>query len=341
VSRLGGSRSIDRDARAVLLPAFDATDLPNDIGDHLSGGGVAVLLGESREEYLRRSMSAERRRTETIAWMQGLTGDIRKRAEGPVLIAVDQEPAGIGRLSHLIGAPDRGVVLGLGPEEMEGLARDLAVALCELGVNLVLAPIVDVVTGTNPWLEGRTLGTDPQMVAALAAGFVRGMQSGRVAATAKHFPGHRAVTADPAVDLAEVCATPESLEEDLGVFRTIIDADVAAIMVGPAPVPLVDASRPASLSPTVIDLLRTGLAFSGVVISDDLDSRATLRGITVPEAAVASLQAGVDLLLLANGPQVDAAFTALVAAVERGEIQRQRLSSAAARVRQLAGSLVQ
>ena len=129
------------------------------------------------------------------------------------------------------------------------------------------------------------------------------------------------------------------MKDNLGPFRAAIDAGVRAVMVGPALVPTIDPQQPASTSAPVVSLLRNELGFMGVVISDDLDEPSIARGRSVPDTAVASLAAGVDLLLLAGGSQVEQTASRITEAVRAGDLSGDRLESAAARVRSLAQSL--
>jgi beta-N-acetylhexosaminidase len=87
-----------------------------------------------------------------------------------------------------------------------------------------------------------------------------------------------------------------------------------------------------------VDLLRNECGFQGLIVSDDLDSTSVMRDRPIEEAAIKSLVAGVDLLLLAGGPQVEAVAQALVSAVESGCIPRKRLEEAADKVRAAARS---
>jgi len=327
-----------RDAHAVFLPAIDEKSIPAHIADHLAAGGTSVLIGESREEYVAREMSVERRLTETAEWFSGMTSEIRSRAGGQALVAIDQELGGIQRLHHLatpLPSPTEAVAADL--RSIEVAAARLAEECSDLGVNVVLSPIVDVVRGSNPWLEGRTVSTEVKAVSRMATEFVRGLQfSGRVAATAKHFPGHPLVALDPAVhETSTVEATRDELEPSLEVFRAVIDAGVKVIMTGPTLVPAFDTERAASRSGTIVHFLRTDLGFEGVILSDDLDAPGTLRGSSLEEAAIEALSAGVDWLLVAGTPKLPELVAAVADAVTRGHISSARLRAAARAVRTL------
>ena len=331
-----------RDAHAVFLPAIDDVSIPGHISDHLAAGGTSVLFGESREEYVAREMSAERRLVETGEWFSEMTTKIRDRAGGKALVAVDQELGGIQRLHDLATAlPSSAEAVSADQWSIKTAATRLAEECSALGVNVVLSPIVDVVTGANPWLEARTVSSDVNTVSRIATAFVHGLQSsGRVAATAKHFPGHPLVALDPALhEASTVEATRSELEPSLDVFRAVIDAGVRVIMTGPTVVPAFDPDRAASRSATTVDFLRTDLGFGGVILSDDLDAPGILRGSSRDQAAVEALTAGIDWLLVAGTPNLPNLVAAVVGAVTMEHLSSARLHAAAQAVRTLTGDI--
>ncbi len=332
---------IARDAHAVLFPAFADIGLDEHIEAHLRGGGVAVLLGETREEYVARGMSSERKATEFATSLKSFTDLARKTAGTDVVVAVDQELGGIERLAALIPKlPSLEQALVMPDSELEAACHRTAAAAKALGVNLFLAPIVDVVTAMpHPWLAGRTLGSDAAIVGRIATAYVRGVQAGGVAAMAKHFPGFPALTADPAISPARLAGDKTVLEPSLSVFRAVARDDVAAIMLGPAIVDAIDPSRAASISPAVVAFLRSEVGYDGLIVTDDLDARATLLDHTLEQVAVMALQAGGELLLLASGPHLPHVVSAIVSAVETGVLAEDTLAKAARKVRSLAAEL--
>jgi beta-N-acetylhexosaminidase len=329
-----------RDAHAVLLPAFDSATFDAGSAAFFENGGVASLLGSTRSEYVARRMSAERAEREAAETFQAYAAKAAAIA-GNALIAVDYEIGGVHRL-HRLGPqlPHPSVALEMSESELEDFGRKAGRAARDIGVNLFLAPVVDVVTGPNPWLLNRTLQADPKRIGRIASAFVRGVQAQRVAATAKHFPGHHAVIADPfhSADVT-VGGSPKAVEAGLVPFRDVIASGVKAIMTGPIPIDVIDPNEPASTSRVIVHMLRAELSFRGLIVSDDIDLPGTLRGRTVPEVAVKALKAGVELLLLASGPQVKDVIARIVEAVETGELPEPVLKAAASRVRSLAAEL--
>lgn len=330
-------RTLFEDAHAVLLPATDRLDLGETGRRFLDSGGVGWLLGENREECVARRMSPARRVRETAEDFLGLSLEVRRRT-GHGLIAVDQEPSGICRLKGLV--PDW-------PEDLtdiEALQRQaarVARAARGLGINVLLAPILDVVMGQNPWLEGRTMGRDMETVARIGCGVIRGFQSEGVAATAKHFPGSGHIPLDPAIDAWAIETSDlASILAGLDPFRAAIAAAVEIVMVGPAVVTALDPMRPGLRSPAVVQCLTGELGFSGIVLADDLDSLATLGGDSLATASVDALAAGCDMLLLADkGQQLREIPRAIVDAVNDGRLSRDALAWSAGKIRNLAGHL--
>ena len=326
-----------RDARTVLLPAFSGTALSDDVRRFLGSGGLSILVGESREEYVGRAMSRERVESESAETFISLTSEARQLA-GSLLVAIDQELGGICRLHKLAPKfPPAAALLTTSPDEIERIAYSVALRATEMGVNVFLAPILDVVLGSNPWLAGRTWSTDIDRIGTLSAAYIRGVQRGGVAATGKHFPGFSHVTGDPAVDASVVTVTNSSeLKKGMEPFRQAIAASVEMIMVGPAAVLALDPNKAALRSKSVVRLLKQDLGFEGIVMADDLDAKATLSGDPIEVAAIDALNAGCDFLMLADtGHQIEEVAKAIEMAASNGIVSRDLLARSAQRLRTL------
>jgi beta-N-acetylhexosaminidase len=268
---------------------------------------------------------------------------LRSAAIEPV-IAIDEEGGDVTRISHQTGSDYPGNA-ALGAIDDVDLTRSVYAALgadlAALGINLDLAPAVDVNTAAdNPVIGTRSFGADPALVARHAAAAVAGLQSAGVAACAKHFPGHGSTTLDSHLVLAPVDAPLSVLRKrDLPPFAAAIAAGVRAIMPSHLRVPELTGDLPASLSwRAQTGLLRGELGFTGVIVSDGLEMRAVSEPYGIPEAAVLAVMAGTDLLCLGRD-QDQLSFlavkTALVEAVRSGRLPGERLEEAAARVAEL------
>jgi beta-N-acetylhexosaminidase len=326
------------DAYAVLFPAIADLRLTDDLKAYFLGGGRSLLLGETREEYVARQMSEERMDLETGDHFSSLARDVWNLA-GPSLIAVDQELAGIQRLHHLTPSlPCLDDLLTMTDFEIEHQSEVVARAAAALGVNMFLSPIADIVTGNNVWLKGRTLGTDPRQISRICSAFIRGVERAGVITTPKHFPGHHNVTSDPAIAMGVVTGGEQDMQPGYVIFKEVMAATPSACMIGPALVPAVDSIEPSSTSAKTVGLLRDTFRFKGMIVSDDLDGKAVLAGRTIEQAAIASMQAGVDLLLVAAGPQIHSIAASLSSVALSDAHFMSRLNGAATAVRKLASS---
>jgi beta-N-acetylhexosaminidase len=320
---------LGRLADAVLIPPFPNGREPDWIRAALADGLAGVTLYGLNIEDNRQ--------------LTALTARLRAVATEPV-IAIDEEGGDVTRISHQAGSDYPGNA-ALGAVDDVELTRSVYAALgadlAALGINLDLAPTVDVNTAAgNPVIGTRSFGSDPDLVARHAAAAVTGIQSAGVAACAKHFPGHGSTIEDSHLVLATVDAPLSVLRaRDLPPFEAAIAAGVRAIMPSHLRVPELTGDLPASLSRRAqTDLLRGELGFTGVIVSDGLEMRAVSEQYGIPEAAVQAVIAGTDLLCL--GRDQDrlgflAVKAALLAAVRSGRLPGERLEEAAARVAEL------
>jgi beta-N-acetylhexosaminidase len=215
-------------------------------------------------------------------------------------------------------------------------ARSSASSLRQLGVNAVLGPVVDVgSTETGSALGARIYSDDPEEVSAYAKATVDAYRAERVFSAVAHFPGLGATDQSTQDGPATVgLGLDELRERDLIPFESAIDAGVPGILIGSALYPFSDFTVPASLSPLVdTQLLRRELKFKGVAMTDDLADPAITTLHTVPEAAVQALRAGADMLYISGtvGDQ-QAAYIAVLRAVQRGRLPRRRLDEAIGRI---------
>ncbi len=276
--------------------------------------------------------------------LRALIAALRAGADPPPLVAVDQEGGRVARITdpalvvQLPSAMAQGAVADPVTSHDAGLllGRDLA----RLGVSVNFAPCADLALDPAGTVIGtRSFGDRPADVAALVTAFALGLEAGGVAATLKHFPGHGSTAADSHVELPRIAAPVATLQaRDLVPFAAAIEAGAASIvMTAHVVVRALDPELPATLSaPILTDLLRTRLGFSGVIATDCLEMDAIAATVGTAAGAVAAVAAGADLLLVSHRlDRAAEAAAALVDAVGRGTLPRERLLAAAARVRTL------
>jgi beta-N-acetylhexosaminidase len=241
---------------------------------------------------------------------------------GPSSALADLPP----RAQPLIGQRGRAALAG-------SEARATARALTRLGVNMNLAPVADVGTPVGP-LQSQVFSDDPEVVTRMVRAAVAGYRRGGVVSAVSHFPGIGAASADPAVATATVGLSLEELRQrDLRPF-TAVARRVPVVMVSNAVYAAYDGITPAVLLPGVVgQLLRSQLGFRGVVMTPDLNATAPIVGKSIESTAVAALLAGADLLYVAgDGDAHERAYQAVLSAVRRGQISRQRLRVSVLRI---------
>ncbi len=253
------------------------------------------------------------------------------------MIAIDEEGGDVTRLEAREGSSYPGNwALGVvdDVELTRAVAGAMASDLTGAGINLDFAPVADVnTTADNPIIGVRSFGSDAELVARHVAAFVAGLETGGVAACAKHFPGHGDTLEDSHLELPTVdTLRPEALLP----FRAAIDAGVTAIMSAHIRVREIG-DEPATLSPALLtDLLRGELGFTGVAITDALEMKAISATVGVEQGAVRALTAGADALCLGHDLGADS-VERIVAAVVEG-VPEQRLVEASSRVAGISGA---
>ena len=183
-------------------------------------------------------------------------------------------------------------------------ARRMAVTLREAGINWNLAPVVDVgVNPLNPAVValGRTFSSDPDQVVAHARAFIKGMHAEGILTALKHFPGHGSSQRDSHAGFVDVTDTAD-LDAELLPYRVLIEEGLAdSVMTAHVFNRGLDPWDPATLSRyTINGILRSRFGYKGVVVSDDLLMGAIDKHYGLEEAAALALDAGVDVLLIAD-----------------------------------------
>jgi len=276
--------------------------------------------------------------------------DLQRRSRVPLLASADLEP-GLGRLEgglfahYMLDAGSATVfptAMAIAATARDSDAYDVGRAIARegraVGIHINFSPVVDVNNNpSNPVINTRSFGENAARVARLSALFVRGAQDGGQLATAKHFPGHGDTDVDSHVGLPLVGATLARLDTlELVPFKAAIGAGAFLVMTAHIALPAIsgDSTTPATLSPRIITgLLRDSLRFRGVAITDAMTMEGVGKGYTTEQSSVLAVRAGADILL--KPTDATRAINAIVAAVERGELTRSRIDSAARHVLEL------
>ena len=288
-----------------------------------------------------------------------LVNRMQENAKIPLLISIDAE-TGVGmRFEDAINFPWAMAVGATGNPEF---ARRMGVITGRearaIGIQHVYSPVLDVNNNAdNPVINVRSYGEDPEQVARFGTAFINGLQSQRVIATAKHFPGHGDTNIDSHRGLPIIDHSLESLEKtELVPFRAAVKSGVASIMIAHIALPQIDgeeikplknpitpeseagaeivkqkATIPATLSYKVqTDLLRKDMGFKGLIVTDAMG----MSGLTIyfdqAEAGVRAFLAGADIL--EKPADVEGMIHGLIAAVKSGRISQSRLDESVRKI---------
>lgn len=231
---------------------------------------------------------------------------------------------------------------------LRATATDWGTDLRAAGVNLDLAPVMDVVpqgsAASNAPIGAldREFGFDPVTNGEHGTAFIQGMASAGVTTVAKHFPGLGRVAGNTDFTSNVVDNVTTASDQDLNSFRTAIGAGVPMVMVALATYTKIDPSELAVFSPTVMRLLRAGLGFNGVIVSDDMGEAAAVQAIPVASRAVGFLTAGGDLITSQSLAPAEQMAAAVLAKASGSAAFRATVNAAAQRVlaaKQAAGLL--
>ena len=346
VPSVPASPSSPPSAEEEAAQAVQAMSLEQKIGQMLLAG----VQGTKADASAKR-MIAEDHVGGIILFKNNLTGGLRSSAEllnalkaanagnpAPLFLSVDQEGGRVNRLpKDFVTMPANAAVGRTGDRalaaQMGGLiARELKL----LGFNVDFAPVLDVNSNPkNPVIGDRSFGSRPALVAKMGVAEMNGIAEGGIIPVVKHFPGHGDTSVDSHLDLPVVRKTQTELEAlELVPFRSAIESGAEAVMVAHILFPKLDPDVPASLSRNVITgLLRGKLGFDGVVITDDLAMGAIANHYGIEDAAIRSVKAGADILLMAHGYDVEhRVYEALLAAVRDGRIPEKRIDESVTRI---------
>ena len=269
----------------------------------------------------------------------------------PMLVATDQEG---GEVQVLAGSGFSDIPSALDQsaqprDQLVASARTWGKELADVGVNMNLAPVADLVDIARPasnepigrW--GREYGHDAATVSSQAGAFAEGMQASKVIPTYKHFPGLGRVkdNTDTSAGVVDSTTTRSADTAVSVIFGAAIAAGAPVIMVSSATYSLIDPSAPAVFSSTIVtDMLRREMGFSGVVITDDVSAAVQVQDVSAGDRAVRAIRAGCDLVLASADPTVAADMVkALISTARSDPAFAARVDESATRVLNLKKSL--
>lgn len=259
----------------------------------------------------------------------------------PLFLSIDEEGGRVTRMpkefkrlptNKSIGQKDN-------PAFSYQLGRTIADEIKSFGFNMDFAPVLDVNSNpNNPVIGDRAFGSNADLVSRLGVQTMKGIQSGDIIPVVKHFPGHGDTSVDSHKALPSVNSDLERLRGlELIPFNEAIKNGADAVMIAHILLSSIDKENPSSMSENIIThVLRRDLQFEGVVITDDMTMGAITKNYNIGEAAVKSVNAETDIVLVCHGyNNVIEVINALKNAVSSGEISEERIEKSVYRILKL------
>ena len=271
----------------------------------------------------------------------GLTNDLKKSNSGnpaPLFMSVDQEGGKVSRLPDDFATFPSNAAVGRGDDaDAAGTMGELlARAVKSSGFNMDFAPVLDINSNPdNPVIGDRSFGSSAELVTRLGIAEMQGLEREGIIPVVKHYPGHGDTSVDSHLALPVINKTETQLAElEWLPFQAAVREKADAVMVAHILYPKLDPDKPASLSQVIIgQQLRGQMGYEGVVITDDLTMGAIIKNYSLPAAAVESVLAGSDILLVAHEYKNEQAVrAALLDSVKNGRISEARIDESVYRI---------
>lgn len=258
--------------------------------------------------------------------------DVQNSSKIPMITAVDEEGGKVVRISsnsNLVEHPFKSsqeLYQSGGFSLIREDTIEKSRILKNLGLNVNLAPVVDVSTDPNSYMYSRTLGQNTEVTSQYAKTVIKASQGSSVSYVLKHFPGY-GNNSDTHQGASTDTRTIENLKDnDFPPFAAGIEAGAEAVLISHNTLTNVDANNPASLSPTIHNLLRNELGFTGIIITDDLAMGATAN---IQNAVVKAIKAGNDMIIVTD---YNNSIRSIKTALDQGDLDESIIDKLAFRV---------
>ena len=312
-------------------------------GIGFSGTGVNEDLRRLVREHKVGNIILFKDNLESAAQAKALCSTIQKLVKDetgyPAFIAIDQEGGAVTRLPEdMVNVPGAMALAASGSRDNVSLAaRITAAELRRIGVNLNLAPVLDInCNRDNPVIGNRSFAPNAADAASFAVAAVRAFAEEGLMCCGKHFPGHGDTAVDSHLDLPLVDRSLDELEaRELIPFRAAIAAGIPAIMTTHILFPQIESEKiPATMSLKILKgLLRERLGFTGLIISDAMEMRAIKDYYGVARGCALALAAGVDIVYVCHeSSDMEAGLREIASACEDGRIDAKELDASVERV---------
>lgn len=323
--------TIDEKIGQLIIAGFDGTTVNDELRSLILEkyvGGV-ILFSKNVES------------ASQVVALNNEIKEINKVNKSPIFISVDEEGGLVSRMpSEFKDIPTNSDIAKYDDEDLSyNIGKVIGEEISSLGFNMDFAPVLDINSNpNNPVIGDRSFGDNEAIVSKLGIATMKGLKDSNVIASVKHFPGHGDTSVDSHVGLPVVEHDLERLKSfELVPFKKAIDAGADMVMVSHIMLPKIDEKEPATLSKTIItDILRKDMNYNGVVVTDDMTMGAIINNYDIGEAAVKSINAGVDIVMVCHQYEnVIKVIDAIKEAVKNGTITEERLDKSVERILKL------
>lgn len=271
-------------------------------------------------------------KNKTVSEVKNMINSLQKSANIPLFTAVDEEGGKVVRVSSNPNLANNKFkssqdLYNLGGfDQITNDTIEKSKVLNGLGLNLNLAPVVDVSTNSSDYMYERSFGKNTQLTSDYARNVIEASKGTGVSYTLKHFPGYGNNPDTHTGSVIDQRSYDDILKNDIPPFRAGITVGAEAVLVSHNTITNIDSSNPASLSTSIHNLLRNELSFTGIIITDDLAMGAIS---SIPNAVVKAITAGNDLIITTD---YENAFNSIKSAVHDGSISEDLIDKLAFRV---------
>ena len=265
----------------------------------------------------------------------------RQNSDIPLFIGFDEEGGSMSQLpQELMRTPSKGELGNTNDSSLAtGIGAGTAKKLKLLGINTDFGTVLDINTNkNNPIIGVRSYGSTKEKVTEFGINELKAIQNEGVIPTVKHFPGHGDTEVDSHLGLPSLNHDLNRLKStELVPFQTAINNGVDMVMTAHIMLPQIDKEYPATMSKKILtDLLRDEMGYKGVIITDDLEMQAISKNWDLGEAAIKSVEAGADILLVCHTIEnQQKVYNAVVQGVNDGKIDENRIDESVRRILRL------
>lgn len=330
-------------ASNLISSKMSSMTLREKIAQMIISSTVPENFSESSSEFQKIKRLSEKTKVGGFIFFKGSSSDyarlsnqLQSFSETPLLISADFERGTKMRVTDGTLFPNN---MAIGAADNMDLSYKMGLEIARetrlIGVHQNYSPVCDVNNNpANPIINVRSFGEDPELVSRMSESMIKGLQDGKVIATAKHFPGHGDTDIDSHNDLPMLNFPMERLEKiELVPFKNAVSKNVMSVMIAHLAFPELEKGKniPASLSGNIVQgLLIDKMGFGGLVVTDALNMKGITKYFSTSEVAVMCVNAGIDLILMPLDEEKS--INAIEAAVLSGSISEERINRSAEKI---------